>query len=222
MSTQRRDRSARRGFTLVELLVVLAIITMLAALLFPVLAQAREQARRTTCLSQMRQIGQAHLLYVQDWDECFPNWMEAGPPRRGPFGARCYWTEFLQPYLRSQRVLSDPGVQWSGTPEDGVRLADYALLTWGPGGEGTPDNPYFRWAGPPLTLATVTWPTDTISLADGFTTTEITWGLVTRHRGGLSAGFLDGHVRWLTRRDLQRVDTDGHGIYWRHHAAVDR
>src|SRR5205807_4622369 len=63
----------RRGFTLIELLVVIAIIAVLAAILFPVFAVAREKARQAGCLSNLRQIGQALHLYVQDYDEYLPN-----------------------------------------------------------------------------------------------------------------------------------------------------
>jgi len=61
----------KRAFTLIELLVVIAIIAILAAILFPVFARAREQARKTTCLSNLKQIGTAALMYVQDYDETF-------------------------------------------------------------------------------------------------------------------------------------------------------
>src|SRR5438034_806664 len=62
----------RRGFTLIELLVVIAIIAILAAILFPVFARAREAARKTNCLSNLKNIGLASLMYVQDYDEQFP------------------------------------------------------------------------------------------------------------------------------------------------------
>jgi prepilin-type N-terminal cleavage/methylation domain-containing protein len=63
----------RRGFTLIELLVVIAIIAILAAILFPVFARAREQARKTTCLSQVKQLGLAMQMYTNDYDERFPS-----------------------------------------------------------------------------------------------------------------------------------------------------
>ncbi|NLO06641.1 MAG: DUF1559 domain-containing protein [candidate division WS1 bacterium] len=62
-----------RGFTLIELLVVIAIIAILAAILFPVFARAREKARQASCLSNAKQIGLAMLMYVQDYDEMFPD-----------------------------------------------------------------------------------------------------------------------------------------------------
>jgi prepilin-type N-terminal cleavage/methylation domain-containing protein len=65
-------RKGVTGFTLIELLVVIAIIAILAAILFPVFARAREQARKTTCLSNLKNIGLAALMYVQDFDEQFP------------------------------------------------------------------------------------------------------------------------------------------------------
>src|SRR5947209_1776288 len=62
----------RHGFTLIELLVVVAIIAILAAILFPVFAQAREKARQTTCLSNLKQLGLGFRMYLQDNDDQFP------------------------------------------------------------------------------------------------------------------------------------------------------
>ncbi|NSW55707.1 MAG: type II secretion system protein [Armatimonadetes bacterium] len=61
------------GFTLTELLVVLAIISLLVSLLIPVVSRARNLAQRTTCMSNLRQIGTAFAMYMTDYDDCFPN-----------------------------------------------------------------------------------------------------------------------------------------------------
>ena len=66
-----RNLRSRRAFTLIELLVVIAIIAILAAILFPVFAQAREKARQTSCLSNVKQLGLGWMLYIQDYDETF-------------------------------------------------------------------------------------------------------------------------------------------------------
>src|SRR5439155_25362196 len=68
------SRSIRRpAFTLIELLVVIAIIAILAAILFPVFARARENARKITCVSNLKQLGTSVLMYAQDYDENLPN-----------------------------------------------------------------------------------------------------------------------------------------------------
>lgn len=72
MNTLTNRRIARNGFTLIELLVVIAIISLLAAILFPVFGRARENARRASCLSNMKQIGLAVTQYIQDNDEFMP------------------------------------------------------------------------------------------------------------------------------------------------------
>jgi prepilin-type processing-associated H-X9-DG protein len=199
---------SRTGFTLVEFLVVFAVLGALAGLLFPALAQARDQARQVTCLSQTQQMAQAHLLYLQDWDDCFPGWWQGGPPRPDPYGPYRFWPDLLQPYLRSERIFQDPSAVGTESPGQGVRLADYALLTRGPGGTGAFYDPYWRWAGPPLSLAQVARPAELMTLTEGFTTTRDIQGLMVRHRGGMNAGFVDGHVRWMTREQAVEVAHD--------------
>ena len=74
------QRARKPAFTLIELLVVIAIIAILAAILFPVFAQAREKARQAGCLSNLRQIGTATMLYVQDYDETYPDQLALSIP----------------------------------------------------------------------------------------------------------------------------------------------
>src|SRR5690242_8199702 len=73
-----KTRNAK-GFTLIELLVVIAIIAILAAILFPVFAQARERARAISCVSNLRQLGLAAVMYAQDYDETYPGMWQWSP-----------------------------------------------------------------------------------------------------------------------------------------------
>lgn len=110
--------SRRFGFTLIELLVVIAIIAILAAILFPVFAQAREKARQTACLSNMKQMGTAFTMYLADFDGSYPTCDNDkakitgrppepetpdanGPPERD-------WHIVTQPYIKNFQILRCP------------------------------------------------------------------------------------------------------------------
>jgi len=95
------NRAGRRGFTLIELLVVIAIIAILAAILFPVFAKAREKARQTACLSNMKQMGLGYMQYNQDYDETYVFSERWGGAGQG-WGGRIY------PYVKSTGVYSCP------------------------------------------------------------------------------------------------------------------
>jgi len=98
-------KSVRKGFTLIELLVVIAIIAILAAILFPVFATAREKARQTACLSNMKQMGLAFIQYTQDYDERAPEGI-CTPLNAG--GSREHWAAALNPYMKSANIYTCP------------------------------------------------------------------------------------------------------------------
>src|SRR5688500_12259006 len=98
----------RTGFTLIELLVVIAIIAILAAILFPVFAQAREKARQSGCLSNLKQIGTGIMMYTQDYDEAYPcNWFGGLWPST-PDGKAYKWMDAIYPYVKNEQVFSCP------------------------------------------------------------------------------------------------------------------
>jgi prepilin-type N-terminal cleavage/methylation domain-containing protein/prepilin-type processing-associated H-X9-DG protein len=108
-------RKVRRGFTLIELLVVIAIIAILAAILFPVFAQAREKARGASCLSNLKQMGVAWMMYAQDYDEQYTvsapggdaNWGDCPSMKdRSHFGG---WVgNLLVPYAKNVNIFTCP------------------------------------------------------------------------------------------------------------------
>jgi len=98
-------RRAERGFTLIELLVVIAIIAILAAILFPVFAQAREQARATVCGSNMRQLSMGVMMYTQDHDEILPPVTNYAAPTNAP---NRIWTGTIQPYIKDTGIFNCP------------------------------------------------------------------------------------------------------------------
>jgi prepilin-type N-terminal cleavage/methylation domain-containing protein/prepilin-type processing-associated H-X9-DG protein len=100
----------RIAFTLIELLVVIAIIAILAAILFPVFAQAREKARQTQCLSNLKQCVLGATMYSQDYDEQFLTiGMPNGRPSPGTF---VYWQALIQPYMKNRAVTIDPSFKY--------------------------------------------------------------------------------------------------------------
>jgi prepilin-type N-terminal cleavage/methylation domain-containing protein/prepilin-type processing-associated H-X9-DG protein len=139
------NRLTRRGFTLIELLVVIAIIAILAAILFPVFAQARESARKASCQSNLKQISSGILMYLQDYDECFPsvganNGNATGPAALGQPWPNCYgwpcvhtggaltWAASIMPYVKNYQLFKCPSGNngarnsWPGAGTNGFEV----------------------------------------------------------------------------------------------------
>lgn len=218
---------AAKGFTLIELLVVIAIIAILAAILFPVFARARENARRSSCQSNLKQIALSIFQYTQDYDE------KLNPVKQG----YTPWPVYLQPYIKSTQILVCPSI--SGAHIKEVDYASYGmninLNQNGPGG-AIPVG---------ISLASINNPAEIIMLADdnleripnqcdgyGINATfpnyggygTLWWdpqairggtstlnlngypkdvvGPDARHLGGANAAYADGHVKWVKYDNL--------------------
>lgn len=137
-------RALCRGFTLIELLVVIAIIALLAAILFPVFGRARENARRSTCASNLKQIGLGFIQYTQDYDERYPRHIDNGT-NITPNNTLSYNTA-IQPYLKSFQLFICPSAPISttagaipdtspttGLPNDTSYLVNGAIVSTDPG-----------------------------------------------------------------------------------------
>jgi prepilin-type N-terminal cleavage/methylation domain-containing protein/prepilin-type processing-associated H-X9-DG protein len=121
-----------KGFTLIELLVVIAIIAILAAILFPVFARARENARRASCQSNLKQIGLGIIQYTQDYDSTYPfAWNESD------FEG---WAQYIQPYMKSLQVFR--------CPSDAGRTPSWAGVDVSYTANGLIGGPEVGWAYP--------------------------------------------------------------------------
>lgn len=193
----------KRGFTLIELLVVLAIIAILAAILFPVFAKAREKARQSSCLSNLKQMGTGCLMYAQDFDERLPGTYTMMPPGPWPL---IHWTTLIAPYVKNTQIFM--------CPSDSVH-------TWNSYGANTYVMPDSRGAFD-ASIGPITHPAETLMLFDAWTAqawcmagnwygmrtcTTNCWGGrpaglrndqvdISRHNGGFNATMCDGHSKW--------------------------
>jgi len=178
----------RRGFTLIELLVVIAIIAILAAILFPVFARAREKARQTTCVNNLKQLGMAFFMYTTDYDEMFPFVYQ--------------WKTNLQPYIKNTQINvcpSRPNLPWY------YGQGYNAGLTVPPGTvavEGVALKSEAAIASPSYKILVVEWdrcnsgpPVGPAGLFAGGATCY--WAVTRVHNGGSNVLFCDGHAKWM-------------------------
>ena len=172
-------RNGNKGFTLIELLVVIAIIAILASILFPVFARARENARRTSCLSNLKQIGLGIMQYTQDYDETYPNYNTYdGVDETAP-----YWYDMVEPYLKSMEVLRCPSSRTAS-----ISIGHYganAMLIKSAHGIGTSYQPSPK-------LAEVNFPASTYMVMDSGARRVIPAGATLSVLNGSSNHYLPG------------------------------
>lgn len=211
-----------KGFTLIELLVVIAIIAILAAILFPVFGRARENARRSSCQSNLKQVGLGILQYVQDYDENFPLAVSGSTSAISspPVG----WADSIQPYLKSTQIYQCPSD--SNGPNSNPTLAGYTDYWYNSnlsssGDTTSPCNVAVNiaaLANAPLTImngdgespngtaayrcsgaASVNAASyNNIAMPAASSTVGLvgTTAVVNRHLEGVNFLFADGHVKW--------------------------
>jgi prepilin-type N-terminal cleavage/methylation domain-containing protein/prepilin-type processing-associated H-X9-DG protein len=204
-----RTDMRRKGFTLIELLVVIAIIAILAAILFPVFARAREKARQSSCMSNLKQIGLALIAYTSDYDEKFVfdyYAYGAGISPAGVMTNTLCWVVPTSPYIKNTQIFKCP----SGT-------GSYMLSYWSCGGLFRDKN------GAAVALSSIISPAGSIYLyddLDGATrdtsvfrpwwSNATTYGATTSfsttrkppHNEGINALYVDGHVKWRKLDDF--------------------
>jgi prepilin-type N-terminal cleavage/methylation domain-containing protein/prepilin-type processing-associated H-X9-DG protein len=224
----KRQFTRCRGFTLIELLVVIAVIAILAAILFPVFAQAREKARAASCLSNLRQFAHATLMYLQDYDETFPQSVYSQDAAILLPGSRNrVFTAYdaMLPYVKNidimvcpssrpgvdfDAVVASVGLQGSGNFRYSSYGLNFALFQ-------DPALPPGLFADDPVvSLAAVSDPVNTTLFYDALYTRTpndhlgrpIPAGVFgwqnfpgdPRHSDGLNIAFADGHVKYFNKR----------------------
>ncbi len=228
------------GFTLIELLVVIAIIAILASILFPVFARARENARRSACQSNLKQIGLAMMQYAQDYDERLFRHRNISPPYDTcPSTGYAAWPTFIEPYTKNWQIFQCPSIQQVYTGGCSAHnTVSYAIsfdvvryITNSLGGitEACTSNcgVSLHGASSYTSLAAIDNPTGTIHATDsrgvtlpatydvvspGTGTTDYARYIHDRHLETVNVLFVDGHVKALKRSAIVGPGKE----QWRH------
>lgn len=235
MRRKHHEVSRRRGFTLIELLVVIAIIALLAAILFPVFARARENARKSTCQSNLKQIGLGFAQYVQDQDGLYPT--ENYGTDQGEIG----WAQMVQPYLKSIQVYQCPSESQPQNPYIEDISAGYQYVWYNYTDYFYNENfvrsaePYGTeaWNGKPLRDAQLAGAAKTVLLGDSFNDWQGALDFQPTTFGYFkfvysSEGFYTSFTYHATPMAMQRhldganyAFADGH-VKWLKHSSISR
>jgi prepilin-type N-terminal cleavage/methylation domain-containing protein/prepilin-type processing-associated H-X9-DG protein len=176
----------RKGFTLIELLVVIAIIALLAAILFPVFARARENARKSSCQNNLKQVMIGFAQYTQDYDEKMfqISWN----------GSDIAWWDTIEPYIKSRQSFACPSYTGGYTENYGGTAPSRGFnYMW---------SEHVMASG--IALADVPKPAERVSIAEGnHAVNGWDWNNVrtrarpgANHLNGCNAAYLDGHVKF--------------------------
>lgn len=200
---------------------VIAIIAILAAILFPVFAQARAKARQVSCLSNIRQMDMATLLYAQDFDERFPLAATATPT------GFLNWHHLVDPYVKNKHVWVCPDADIPLTNSFGSLICHYGFNTFYLNVGAVPANLFSLNNASGISLAAPQEPAQTLLMADtrgiegklpaNHSSVYLLppsqpdadfWGRPdVRHQSGVNIGFLDGHVKWMKNDAFYRSQT---------------
>jgi len=199
----------RRGFTLIELLVVIAIIAILAAILFPVFARAREKARQSSCLSNLKQIGLAHLMYAQDYDEsflagryhgvCIFGHLHNAGASGDIYAINDYqgWATHIHPYINNTQIFRCPSRRWTTcTDGSGAATITHAYLF---NYDGCRNRPIAEIGMPALTMISMDGQNSFVISSTNYKSTCMSamGNGLTRHNDGGNIVFCDGHSKWM-------------------------
>jgi len=192
------------------------IIAILAAILFPVFAKAREKARQTSCLNNVKQLTLGFVQYVQDYDEKFPDDSFIPGMPQGSNGTNvCWWRFKVQPYIKNWQVFACPSGEtnrdWSSsvnTQGQGSYGYDSGLGGVSLGSLQTPASRILvadarHWAIPACWPGNVAYPTYGSGYSPCGASAQANWtDAHTRHNGGSNVGLVDGHAKWLPAQKI--------------------